>query len=129
MTLNPDSLAPLLAEIPDTITFRIGTPDKTAFGNTPEEQNTNLDDFRNAGWQVDEYDKGIVITRPTNKPNKDEIKRAAYKLCRIRHLDPDELVTLPMDAEGHAVIRRGPRWTEAAKEIRAHMEIQTALRP
>jgi hypothetical protein len=47
---------------------------------------------------------------------EDQIERAARALCRMRGLDPRELV------------ERVPRWCHAAKEISAALQIQQAIK-
>lgn len=64
-------------------------------------------------------------------PTDDQIRAAAYELCRLRGLDPEEQVQAasPMSEPGVmlAVYRTEPLWEQAAREIVAFLQVQQAL--
>lgn len=53
---------------------------------------------------------------------------AGVKLCKLRGLDPDDIIMHgPDDGSGHAVCIRSPRWKRAALEIHNHKLIHEAM--
>lgn len=63
---------------------------------------------------------------------EDQIERAARALCRMRGLDPDEMVghDAPVGPGWYqpAVMLSSPRWEFFAHEIRAALQIQQAIK-
>jgi len=63
--------------------------------------------------------------------NNEKLEIAARKLCALRGIDPDELVThgADPDPDGYcpAIAIKSKRWSRVAREIRKQLEITEAI--
>ena len=58
---------------------------------------------------------------------EEQIKQAAYALCKLRKLDPEEGIRDSSEKSGVDCLVKRERWVLVAKEIKAHLQIQEVI--